>query len=98
MILYVYAEVDAERRREGRSARETVCGRPRDVRVKARRALFGSACAAVRDVRGATRPSNASRRRARRPGQLRGVVGAADFRLSPREAAEIETFFAKVAA
>ena len=35
---------------------------------------------------------------ARRPGQLRGVVGAADFRLSPREAAEIETFFAKVAA
>ncbi len=35
---------------------------------------------------------------ARRPGQVRGVVGAADFRLSPREVAEIEAFFAKVAA
>ncbi len=35
---------------------------------------------------------------ARRPGQVRGVVGAADFRLSPREVEEIEAFFAKVAA
>jgi aryl-alcohol dehydrogenase-like predicted oxidoreductase len=35
---------------------------------------------------------------ARRPSQLRGVVGAAEFRLSPREVAEIEAFFAKVAA
>ena len=35
---------------------------------------------------------------ARRPGQVRGVVGAAEFRLSPREVAEIEAFFAKVAA
>jgi aryl-alcohol dehydrogenase-like predicted oxidoreductase len=35
---------------------------------------------------------------ARRPGQVRGVTGAAGFRLSPREVAEIETFFTKVAA
>jgi aryl-alcohol dehydrogenase-like predicted oxidoreductase len=35
---------------------------------------------------------------ARRPGQVRGVVGAAELRLSPREVAEIEAFFAKVAA
>jgi aryl-alcohol dehydrogenase-like predicted oxidoreductase len=35
---------------------------------------------------------------ARRPGQVRGVAGAAEFRLGPREVAEIEDFFAKVAA
>jgi aryl-alcohol dehydrogenase-like predicted oxidoreductase len=35
---------------------------------------------------------------ARRPGQVRGVAGAAEFHLSPREVAEIEAFFAKVAA
>src|SRR3984893_6124263 len=35
---------------------------------------------------------------ARRPDQVRGVVGAAEFRLSPREIAEIEAFFAKQAA
>jgi hypothetical protein len=35
---------------------------------------------------------------ARRPGQVGGVVGAAEFRLSPPEVAEIETFFAKEAA
>jgi aryl-alcohol dehydrogenase-like predicted oxidoreductase len=35
---------------------------------------------------------------ARRPGQVRGVGGAADFRLSPRELAEIEAFSGKVAA
>jgi aryl-alcohol dehydrogenase-like predicted oxidoreductase len=35
---------------------------------------------------------------ARRPGQVRGVVGAAEFRLSPREVAEIEEFSARVAA
>jgi aryl-alcohol dehydrogenase-like predicted oxidoreductase len=35
---------------------------------------------------------------ARRPGQVRDVVGAADFRLSPRELAEIEAFFAVEAA
>jgi aryl-alcohol dehydrogenase-like predicted oxidoreductase len=35
---------------------------------------------------------------ARRPGQVRGVVGAADFRLSPRELAEIEAFSGRVAA
>jgi aryl-alcohol dehydrogenase-like predicted oxidoreductase len=35
---------------------------------------------------------------ARRPGQVRGVAGAAEFRLSPREVAEIEAFVAKVAA
>jgi aryl-alcohol dehydrogenase-like predicted oxidoreductase len=35
---------------------------------------------------------------ARRPGQLRGVAGAAEFRLSPREVAEIEAFVTKVAA
>ena len=35
---------------------------------------------------------------ARRPGQMRGVVGAADLRLSTREVAEIEAFFAKEAA
>jgi aryl-alcohol dehydrogenase-like predicted oxidoreductase len=35
---------------------------------------------------------------ARRPDQVRGVVGAADFHLSPHEVAEIEAFFAKVAA
>jgi aryl-alcohol dehydrogenase-like predicted oxidoreductase len=35
---------------------------------------------------------------ARRPGQVRGVVGAAELRLSPREAAEIEAFFAREAA
>jgi aryl-alcohol dehydrogenase-like predicted oxidoreductase len=35
---------------------------------------------------------------ARRPGQVRAVAGAADFRLSPREVAEVEAFFAKEAA
>jgi aryl-alcohol dehydrogenase-like predicted oxidoreductase len=35
---------------------------------------------------------------ARRPGQLRDVVGAAEFGLSPREVAEIDSFFAKDAA
>jgi aryl-alcohol dehydrogenase-like predicted oxidoreductase len=35
---------------------------------------------------------------ARRPGQLRGVIGAAEFRLSPRELADIDAFFGKVAA
>jgi aryl-alcohol dehydrogenase-like predicted oxidoreductase len=35
---------------------------------------------------------------ARRPGQARGVVGAANLQLSPREVAEIEAFVAKVAA
>jgi aryl-alcohol dehydrogenase-like predicted oxidoreductase len=35
---------------------------------------------------------------ARRPDQVRGVAGAAEFRLSPHEVAEIEAFFAKVAA
>jgi aryl-alcohol dehydrogenase-like predicted oxidoreductase len=35
---------------------------------------------------------------ARRPGQVWGVAGAAEFRLSPREVAEIEAFFAKEAA
>jgi aryl-alcohol dehydrogenase-like predicted oxidoreductase len=35
---------------------------------------------------------------ARRPGQVRGVVGAAALRLSPHELAEIDAFFAKVAA
>jgi aryl-alcohol dehydrogenase-like predicted oxidoreductase len=35
---------------------------------------------------------------ARRPGQVRGVLGAAEFRLDPRELAEVEAFFAKEAA
>jgi aryl-alcohol dehydrogenase-like predicted oxidoreductase len=35
---------------------------------------------------------------ARRPGQVRGVVGAADFQLTPREVAEIEVFVMKEAA
>jgi aryl-alcohol dehydrogenase-like predicted oxidoreductase len=35
---------------------------------------------------------------ARRPGQVRGVTGAAGLRLSPHEVAEIEAFFEKVAA
>ncbi len=35
---------------------------------------------------------------ARRPDQVRGIVGAAEFRLSPREIAEIGAFFARVAA
>ncbi|HEX4592219.1 MAG TPA: aldo/keto reductase [Gemmataceae bacterium] len=35
---------------------------------------------------------------ARRPDQVRGVIGAADFRLGPRELAEIDAFFAKAAA
>jgi aryl-alcohol dehydrogenase-like predicted oxidoreductase len=35
---------------------------------------------------------------ARRPGQVRGVLGAAEFRLSPREVAEIEAFVLKEAA
>ncbi len=35
---------------------------------------------------------------ARRPGQTAGVIGAARFRLSPREVTEIETLFAKWAA
>ena len=35
---------------------------------------------------------------ARRPGQIKAVVGAADFRLSPSEVAEIGAFFAKAAA
>jgi aryl-alcohol dehydrogenase-like predicted oxidoreductase len=35
---------------------------------------------------------------ARRPGQMAGVVGSADLRLSPRELAEIEAFFARTKA
>jgi len=35
---------------------------------------------------------------ARRPGQIRGVVGAGEYRLSPREFAEIEAFVSKQAA
>jgi aryl-alcohol dehydrogenase-like predicted oxidoreductase len=35
---------------------------------------------------------------ARRPGQVRGVVGAGAFRLNPRELAEIDAFFATEAA
>jgi aryl-alcohol dehydrogenase-like predicted oxidoreductase len=35
---------------------------------------------------------------ARRPDQVRGVIGAAELRLSSREMAEIEAFFTKVAA
>jgi aryl-alcohol dehydrogenase-like predicted oxidoreductase len=35
---------------------------------------------------------------ARRPDQVRGVVGAGEFRLSSREVAEIEAFFDRVAA
>jgi aryl-alcohol dehydrogenase-like predicted oxidoreductase len=35
---------------------------------------------------------------ARRPDQVRGVVGAAEFRLSQREVAEINAFFAQAAA
>jgi aryl-alcohol dehydrogenase-like predicted oxidoreductase len=35
---------------------------------------------------------------ARRPEQVRGVAGAAELRLSPHEVAEIDAFFAKVAA
>jgi aryl-alcohol dehydrogenase-like predicted oxidoreductase len=35
---------------------------------------------------------------ARRADQVRGVVGAAEFRLSTREVAEIEAFFVKEAA
>src|SRR5205809_3245602 len=35
---------------------------------------------------------------ARRPEQIRGLAGAADYRLSPRELAEIEAFFARQAA
>jgi aryl-alcohol dehydrogenase-like predicted oxidoreductase len=35
---------------------------------------------------------------ARRPGQIRGVVGAAEFHLSPRELRESDAFFAKEAA
>ena len=35
---------------------------------------------------------------ARRPGQVRGVVGAAEFRISPWELGEIEAFFADEAA
>jgi aryl-alcohol dehydrogenase-like predicted oxidoreductase len=35
---------------------------------------------------------------ARRADQVRGVLGAAEFRLSPQEFAEIEAFFARDAA
>jgi aryl-alcohol dehydrogenase-like predicted oxidoreductase len=35
---------------------------------------------------------------ARRPGQVQGVIGAAEFRLSPRELVEIDAFSQKVAA
>jgi aryl-alcohol dehydrogenase-like predicted oxidoreductase len=35
---------------------------------------------------------------ARKPGQIKAVVGAADFRLSPHELAEIEDFFGRQAA
>ena len=35
---------------------------------------------------------------ARRPGQVQGVMGAADFHLSPRELAEVEAFFGRAAA
>ena len=35
---------------------------------------------------------------ARKPGQITGVVSAAELRLSPKELGEIDTFFAKAAA
>jgi aryl-alcohol dehydrogenase-like predicted oxidoreductase len=35
---------------------------------------------------------------ARRPSQVRGVLGAAEFRFSPRELAGIDAFFGKAAA
>ena len=35
---------------------------------------------------------------ARRPDQVRGVAGAAEYRLSPRELAELDAFFGRVAA
>jgi hypothetical protein len=35
---------------------------------------------------------------ARRPGQINGIVGAAEFHLSAQEAAEIEAFFDREAA
>jgi aryl-alcohol dehydrogenase-like predicted oxidoreductase len=35
---------------------------------------------------------------ARRPGQIKGLVGAAEFRLSPQEVVEIEAFFSRTAA
>jgi len=35
---------------------------------------------------------------ARRPDQVRGVLGAGDFRLSPREVAEVDAYFVKEAA
>ncbi len=35
---------------------------------------------------------------ARRPGQMRGVVGAAELRLTPQDVAEIDAFFARTAA
>jgi aryl-alcohol dehydrogenase-like predicted oxidoreductase len=35
---------------------------------------------------------------ARQPGQVRGVAGAAGYRLSLREVTEVEAFFAKEAA
>jgi aryl-alcohol dehydrogenase-like predicted oxidoreductase len=35
---------------------------------------------------------------ARRPGQVAGIIGATEFRLSPRELTEIEAFFNRVAA
>jgi aryl-alcohol dehydrogenase-like predicted oxidoreductase len=35
---------------------------------------------------------------ARRPDQVRGVVGAADFQLTPRELAEVDAYFNKEAA
>jgi aryl-alcohol dehydrogenase-like predicted oxidoreductase len=35
---------------------------------------------------------------ARRPAQVRGIIGAAEFRLNPRGIAEIDAFFARVAA
>ena len=34
----------------------------------------------------------------RRPGQVKGIVGAAEFHLSAQEAAEIEAFFDREAA
>jgi hypothetical protein len=35
---------------------------------------------------------------ARRPGQVRGVAGAGEFRFSPQELAEFQAFFAREAA
>jgi hypothetical protein len=57
-VLYVYAQIDLERRREGCPKRQTVCGGSRHIRLAPRRTLSGSPVAAIRYGPSTAGPAN----------------------------------------